>query len=141
MTADVDRIQERSDAGEPEPVLEHVHDSYRCPAHDHLCNPVIIEWPAPCKPGAPLAGWGCAIFDAGSGKMITTVSQVLIPAVRVVPERWIECELTMSAGEDGEPVIGLEPGTSGMSAVLDDDGNVRTGTFRFMVAEMRVAQK
>jgi hypothetical protein len=103
----------------------------------HYYGRVIIEWPAPRPGGGMLAGWGCKIFDADSGKMITTVSHL---AVGSSPERAIECDMTMFADENGEPVRELEPGPrkGTFLPVLDGAGNVRTGTFLFLVTEMRV---
>lgn len=119
MTADVAEVQERSDEEEP-----------------HFYGRVIIEWPAPRNTLLP--GWGCVITDADSGKMITTVTRL---TVRSSPERAIECDMTMFADENGEPVRELESGPrkGTLLPVLDDSGSVRTGTFPFLVAEMRVA--
>jgi hypothetical protein len=111
---------------------------------------VIIEWP-PVPPyrrrGATLLpGWGCAIFDAETGRQILTVTGL---GVRADAKGFVTCELTMFAGPDGNPLLELErreqhpvmPGHIGSHAVYpDDDGGIRTGTFPFLVAEMRVRQ-
>lgn len=125
MSADVAEVQERTDEQEP-----------------RTYGSVIIEWPAPRPGGGPLAGWGCKILDAGTGRMITTASQVHVPLGWAHAERAITCFLTMFADENGEPVLYLEPGPrkgTFTPPARDDAGNVRTGTFRFEVAEMRVA--
>lgn len=95
---------------------------------------VIIEWPAPPKPDRILPGWGCKIFDAESGEQVTTVTELLVPAgcVTARPERFITADLTMFADDDGKPV------PCGCAVPLDENGKIRTGTFRFLVAEMRV---
>lgn len=95
---------------------------------------VIIEWPAP-KPGPHPRGmpaWGCSIFDAASGKQITTVETINIPAVRADATTWVTCWLTMFADAEGKPVL---DGTPQMV-----DGAVRMETFPFLVSEMRVRQ-
>lgn len=107
---------------------------------------VIIEWPPPAPGGGahrPLPGWGCAILDAGSGKPVTTVEKISIPAVTAEANDFITCWLTMFADDDGNPVLFPEeiPGRPGsVKACLDESGNVRTGKFPFLVAEMRVRQ-
>lgn len=118
MTAEVAEVQERSDETEP-----------------HYYGRVIIEWPAPRNTLLP--GWGCVIIDADSGEMISTVTRL---TVRSSPGRAIECDMTMFADGNGEPVRELEPGPrkGTFLPVLDGAGNVRTGTFLFLVAEMRV---
>lgn len=106
---------------------------------------VIIEWPAP-KPGPHPRGmpaWGCSIFDAVTGKQITTVDKIAIPAVTADVTGWVTCELNMFADGDGMPVLFPEhtPGRPySVKVCLDDDGKVRTGTFAFIVSEMRVRQ-
>lgn len=106
---------------------------------------VIIEWPAPKQvdPDRPLAGWGCSILDAGTGKQITTVEKISIPAVTADATNFITADLTMFADEDGLPVLFPEPSPGKPGSVkifLDADGKPRAGTFPFLVAEMRVRQ-
>lgn len=102
---------------------------------------VIIEWPAPLKPGEVRAmpGWRCAILNAETGKAITTVEEIFVPAVSAA-QRFITCELTMFADDKGMPLLEVErqPGHPPGIAHLDDNGKIRTGTFPFLVAEMRV---
>jgi hypothetical protein len=103
---------------------------------------VIIEWPAPHRKGMPLVTWRCAVLDAATGRPVTTVSKIAIPAVTADVSGWIECEMTMFADEDGMPVLFPEehPGwpASCMTGV-DGERTLRTGTFAFLVSEMRVA--
>ena len=107
---------------------------------------VIIEWPAPHERRPVLPGWGCSIFDAETGKQIVTVSRIKVPGVQVTAdaESVFVAELTMFADEDGKPVLfpdehpSLRDRLGPTRVFVDDDGNVRTGTFLFLVAEMRV---
>jgi hypothetical protein len=110
---------------------------------------VIIEWPAPLKPGEvrALTGWRCAILNAATGKPVTTVEKIFVPPVTAAAQAFITCELTMLADDKGMPLLELErvpdpqgrPGHIGHERIyVDDDGRIRTGTFPFLVAEMRV---
>lgn len=99
---------------------------------------VIIEWP-PMRAGLSgrewasiLPGWGCAILDAETGGMITTVEKLSIPAVTADAVGPVTVWLAMFADEDGNPVLDGKPHVR--------DGEVITGTFPFFVAEMRVRQ-
>ena len=97
---------------------------------------VIIEWPAPGR-SSVLPGWGCSVFDAGTGKPVTTVEKIRIPAVTAEAEGVITCELTMFADPDGMPV--LFPDIDGNLTIWQaGDGDIKTGTFLFYVAGMRV---
>jgi hypothetical protein len=100
---------------------------------------VIIEWPAPLRKGEvrPLAGWGCAILDAETGKPVTTVEKLFVPPVTAAAQAFITCELTMFADDKGMPVLfAREDGN--FTVFPDGEGKIRTGTFPFLVAEMRV---
>jgi|SRR5580704_15905 hypothetical protein len=104
---------------------------------------VIIEWPAPLRPGRSLAGWACSIFDAETGKPIVTAEKIAIPAMAADAQHLITCELTVMTDGEGAPALFDEeyPGRPGSTKVyVDDEGKVRTGTFPFLVAEMRVRQ-
>ena len=132
MTADVAEAEERSDEGKPA---------------DR--GSVIIEWPSagsrpPQGVGTRLPGWGCSITDAETGKPILTVLKL---AVHADAQGFVTCELTMFADLDGNPLLELErrdrypvmPGHIGSHVVYpDEEGGIRTGTFPFLVAEMRV---
>jgi hypothetical protein len=95
---------------------------------------VIIEWPAPARPGTGvLPGWKVAIYDASApdaaeSKLITTVMRV---AVHASAQTIIEADVTMFADEDGNPVLDGAP--------VVKDGDIVTATFPFLVAEMRIA--
>jgi hypothetical protein len=86
---------------------------------------VIIEWPPPRN--GILASWGCAIYDAETGKLVTTASKVMVTAD---VQDLITCNLVMFADEDGNPVFDGKPRFR--------DDRIITGTFPFIVAEMRV---
>ena len=120
-------------------------DGEESPAH---YGRVIIEWPAPGRSPA-LPGWGCSVFDAETGKPVVTVEKIIIPAVTATATDVITCDLTMFANPDGKPLLELErvpdphgrPGHAGYGRIYTDgEGKIRTGTFTFPVAEMRVRQ-
>lgn len=93
---------------------------------------VILEWPQPVTtltfPRAMVA-WKVAVYDATDGASITTASEI---TVRASADGWVTADLTMLADPDGMPVL------SGSTVYPDDEGRARTGTFSFLVAEMRV---
>jgi hypothetical protein len=107
---------------------------------------LIIEWPAPRKP-APynlIPGWQVALTDAVTGAQITTAMRIEIHADA---SDTVTADVTMFAGEDGQPVYQLEkvqhPETGRWHEkipAMGEDGRPREGTFRFLVAEMRVRQ-
>lgn len=90
-----------------------------------------IEWP-PARPGSSLIlpGWGCQVWDALSGQKITTVTGL---AVHATANGLVTADVTMYADPDGQPVY------SPFKA-WQVDGEMITGTFPFLVAEMRVRQ-
>lgn len=95
---------------------------------------VIIEWPTPRGVGA-IAGNMVSVYDALTGgeagpKPITTVSGI---SLRVSMDEIVTADLTMFADPDGNPVYDVRQGHIG-------DGEIITGTFPFVVAEMRVRQ-
>ena len=102
-------------------------------AHYAYYGRVIIEWPAPGRSGA-LPGWGCSILDAETGQQVVTVSRVSVTADA---EDAIRADLTMFADDNGMPV--LFPDIDGNLTIWQaGDGDIKTGTFLFLVAEMRV---
>jgi len=93
---------------------------------------IAVEWPEP-RPGyecAPMSGWGVAVFDALNGRQITTVTRLEIHARA---NDAVTADVTMYADEHGQPVY------TGPPRIRDDE--VVTGTFPFLVAEMRVARR
>jgi hypothetical protein len=95
---------------------------------------VIIEWPAPGR-SPVLPGWGCSIFDAETGEPIVTVTRLKVPSVTADAQDVITADLTMLADENGMPVLGKVP-----QFIDVEDGEIPSGTFPFLVAEMRVRQ-
>lgn len=91
---------------------------------------IIIEWPPP-GPYA-MTGYAISVFDAATGKPIITVMHNGL-TVRTDADGLVTADLTMIAGEDGEPLFGGEPEL--------DAGPYRTATFPFMVSEMRVRER
>jgi hypothetical protein len=96
---------------------------------------VIIEWPAPAggMPPAPgvLAGWAVRVFDAVTGLPVDTVMSLTV--LHAEAEDLVWAELVMFAGRDGHPLFTGTPVTDEVS------GDVLTGAFPFVVAQMRVA--
>jgi hypothetical protein len=89
---------------------------------------VIITWPQPRNGAIP--GWAITLTDAQTGAPINTVTEftghVHAGASDIV---WVD--LTMFTGADGEPLL-----DSRTPVLAQGTG---TGTFPFLVTEMRVA--
>lgn len=92
---------------------------------------IAIEWPAATRPGPYncMTGAQLTITDAVSGKVITTCSHADV-TVHADAGELVTADLTLFADADGEPLLDGKPVTS--------DGEVLTGVFPFLVAEMRV---
>jgi hypothetical protein len=92
---------------------------------------VEIEWPPAPGPSQPpaLPCWQVAVRDAHTGRAITTVTSIQL---RTPPNGLITVDLTMFAGEDGQPVY------SERQLVKGSDGKLLTGVFPFLVSAMRV---
>lgn len=92
---------------------------------------IIIEWPPGTGKGphSAIAGHLMSITDAMTGKPIMTCVHA---EIHVAMDALVTADLTLLAGEDGEPLSGGEP--------VVRDGEVVTGVFPFLVAEMRVRQ-
>ena len=80
-----------------------------------------------------LPGWGCSIFDAETGEQIMTATRLKVPSVTVDAQDVITADLTMLADENGMPVLGKVP-----QFIDVKGGEIPSGTFPFLVAEMRV---
>lgn len=95
---------------------------------------VVIEWPAAVgsSPYAVMIGHRVSIFDAVTGKQITTCSAADI-TVHADANALVTADLTLFAGAEGEPLL------DGMPEV--DGEEIRTATFPFLVAEMRVGER
>ncbi|HEV2255998.1 MAG TPA: hypothetical protein VGS06_22850, partial [Streptosporangiaceae bacterium] len=93
-------------------------------------------------------GWGCSILNAETGKLVTTVEKLSIPAVTADAAGVITCWLTIFTDQGGQPLLDLErqpkPDGGWAEVVYLRDGDmskgIATGTFPFLVAEMRVRQ-
>ncbi len=116
---------------EPELAVESAPDYYGW---------IIIEWPAarPRTADYPwpqvLAGYGCRAIDAMTGRPFLVMSI----QVDAHAERLITADVTMFATTGGRP-LHRHPGEHPCKVQVDDAGEVITGTFTFLVAEMRVA--
>jgi len=77
-----------------------------------------------------MLGRGVKISDAVSGKLITTCSEITVHADAGA---LVTADLTLFADEDGEPLLEGKPVQGGEGFL--------TGTFPFVVSEMRVRSK
>lgn len=91
---------------------------------------IIITWPAATGPVLPV--WGITIADADTGRQITTVRKVVIADI---DEDAIHADLTILCAPDGTPYLG-----DTRALRQQEDGTIREETFRFVVAEMRIAE-
>lgn len=92
---------------------------------------LIITWP---KGGNAVFGIGIVLADATTGEQITSALGMDV-VIRADPEHVVMATVTMLADADGKPLASFA------KPVMDDGGeNVRTGVFRWLVAEMRVAE-
>jgi len=101
---------------------------------------VIVEWPAAVPGPRPMPSWKVTLTDAVSGAQIVTAERVVI---RADASGFVTAELTMLADDDGKPVFSAQPDSDRpgcMKVRLDEHGKIRTGTFPFLVAEMRVGR-
>lgn len=102
---------------------------------DEITGSVIIIWPRPR--GLDLNVRDVQFQDADTGEELTTVlglRLILGGGGRGWRPAPVEVELTQLADADGRPL------GNGAPVVPDDDGRqFRTGTFRYVVAEMRIA--
>jgi hypothetical protein len=90
-----------------------------------------IEWPAASPEcDRPLIGWKVTPFNADGP--ITTITEFTIHATAT---DLVWAEATMFADEEARPVYSVPPG----GKLHTDDEGIVTGTFRFLVTEMRVA--
>jgi hypothetical protein len=94
---------------------------------------IRIEWPASHRPGPHgcMLGRAVSVFDAASGELITTCSHADI-VIHADVDALVTADLTLFTDEDGEPLLDGEP--------VAKDSEFLTGTFPFLVGEMRVRQ-
>lgn len=97
---------------------------------DDAIGEIGITWPA--ATGRPVNGWACAPFNADG-----PVNTILEFTLHAKASGLVWLEATMFADEDGKPVLRTPPGPVAQLPVRD--GEIITGTFRFLVTEMRVA--
>lgn len=95
---------------------------------------IVIEWPpaAGSSPYAVMIGRLVTITDAVTGKLITTCTSADI-TVHADADAIVTADLVLFADEQGEPLL------DGMPEL--DGEEIRTGTFPFRVAEMRVRER
>lgn len=102
------------------------------PFSEEFAGRLIITWPKPTGPAIP----GCllAVADADTGQPIVSALDL---TVTVDLNDVITAEMTMLTDEHGQLLNG---GTPVRQIPTDDTGEVYTGRFRWIVAEMRVAE-
>ncbi len=93
---------------------------------------VVITWPG-VQPGRDLPTWGIILVDADREQQLVWVTGVDF-SLRADSSEPVVAELTMLTDTDGKPLWDGAP-----IPPRDEDGNFRTGRFRWLVAEMRVA--
>jgi len=93
---------------------------------------MIVTWPRP-RAGM-VHGWDVSLADAATGDPITTVTG-FTTRIHAVAGDLVWAEVTMFADAEGRPLLSgrpvLDPGPEG--------GEILTGTFAFLVTEMRAA--
>jgi hypothetical protein len=100
------------------------------PPSETFAGRLIIVWP---KPGGPAVhGNLVAFIDADSGDPIVTITDLTVHVDLYAPA---VAEVAMYADADGKPLLGAHA----MPVRAADGKAYRTGTFRWLVAEMRVA--
>lgn len=118
-----------------------------CPGNDGQAAPVprapteipgriAITWPAPYAEGATLPAWRIQIHDLDTDRPILTATGLRIA---IGGNGWesggIYADLTLLVDADGQPIA-----NDGQAGFTDDGKSVRTGMFRYAVAEMRIAE-
>ena len=94
---------------------------------------VIITWPKP-REGQLLGATQVTLTDALTGEPMVAVLSMRLDMSWGNPHVLV-AELVMLADENGGPATG-----SYVKERFDQNGEVAIGTFRFLVAEMQVAQ-
>lgn len=120
-----------------------VHDD--CPGSDapqrlpkpaEVTGRIAITWPAPRFKGMALPAWKVQIHDLDTDRPILTATGMRIA---IGGDGWdsggIYADLTLLVDDDGEP----SP-NDGKPTIDEDTKRVRTGVFRYAVAEMRIAE-
>lgn len=97
---------------------------------ENFAGRLIIIWPK--SGGAAVHGNLIAFIDADNGEPIVTITDLTVHVDLYAP---VVAEVAMFADADGKPLLGAHA-----MPVPNADGTAyRTGTFRWIVAEMRVA--
>jgi hypothetical protein len=104
------------------------------PGEPDIEGSVTIEWPAKAPSGV-IPGWGVSIYDAVTGKQVTTASHADI-VIHADAQDVVTADLTLFCDEAGNPVFGAGF-PAGVVHVRPDEG-IATGTFTFLVTEMRI---
>jgi hypothetical protein len=107
------------------------HDLAEAHEWDDAIGEIGIEWPPHAQRTRwAIAGWGVAPFNAEG--FITTISEITLHAKA---SGIIWAEVAMFTDEAGQPIY-----RTPAKLHLAEDGRPVTGTFRFLVTEMRVAE-
>jgi hypothetical protein len=98
---------------------------------------LIITWPKANPNGAPPVYAEITLADADTGVAILTAVDLTLTVSH--EQQVVAAEMTMLCDEDGKMLLAEANGRS-IVASVDETGAVRTGRFRWLVAEMRVAE-
>lgn len=106
----------------------------QCEIETECVGRVVITWRADQSQG--LRPWMFAIHDADTGAMLTTVTGLrLIADAAAGPAAHVIAELRQFVDENG---VRVEGAPDGHNRAHLGDGTMRTGLFRYLVAEMRL---
>lgn len=98
---------------------------------------LIITWPKVHSNGAPPVYAEITLADADTGIAIITAADLTLTVS--YEQQVVAAEMTMLCDEDGKMLLAEANGSS-IVASVDGNGEVRTGRFRWLVTEMRVAE-
>lgn len=121
VTIDHEPIQQHAD--------EHTAGGRMSEQPQEFAGRLAITWP---KAGPSLPGWAVVLTDADTGQQITSALDLTI---HMRPDEIVTAETTMVCNLDGKPLQEGEPVRWAEGAE-----EVPTGVFRWLVAEMRIAE-
>ena len=103
----------------------------------YFAGRLIITWPKAHPNGAPPVYSEITLADADTSVALLTVVDLALTVSH--EQQVVVAEMTMLCDEDGKMLLAEANGSS-IVASVEESGEVRTGRFRWLVAEMRVAE-